>query len=376
MKHEHYHQLRQGVEAWNAWRLEHPDEDIDLTEADIRGIDLSGVKPSDQSLNPYLDPISRDMSLSNLRIGVDLRFANLAGAKLCNANLRGADFRDAVLDNADFSGANLGDMYHDSDEPMMSQGAKFSNAFIEGTNFSSADLSDADLGLSWIIRANFSNANLSFAKLHRADLTDSNLEGVNFCGVSLKDGNLSGVDLCGANLSQSNFEGTDLSGANLDNTSFYLSNLQGAKLTRASLKGASLSGSNLCGADLNDANLYEANLDSANLCGVQALGSQFNHAILTGACVDGWMINQQTQLTDVVCNFIHLRYDWHKKQFTERRPRDYNRPFAADEFKALVQFPPIILDWGFVEIHLFIRNRYLLFLIDSGGKNTMSGTKQ
>ena len=35
--------LQQGVEAWNAWRVENPDVKIDLRGAKLDGMDLSGV---------------------------------------------------------------------------------------------------------------------------------------------------------------------------------------------------------------------------------------------------------------------------------------------------------------------------------------------
>src|SRR5687768_6911065 len=40
---EHLAILRQGVEAWNAWRLEHPSVRPDLREADLRRTDLCGA---------------------------------------------------------------------------------------------------------------------------------------------------------------------------------------------------------------------------------------------------------------------------------------------------------------------------------------------
>ena len=65
---EHLDILRQGVDAWNAWRAEEPSVVPDLTEAELSGADLSGA----------------DLS------GADLSWANLSGADLCRADLSGA----------------------------------------------------------------------------------------------------------------------------------------------------------------------------------------------------------------------------------------------------------------------------------------------
>ncbi|HEU5374473.1 MAG TPA: pentapeptide repeat-containing protein [Ktedonobacteraceae bacterium] len=57
-----------GVAAWNHWRQNHPEIEIDLSEADLQYLNLSSI---------------------------DLR----------EANLRGADLSGAKLDNSDFTGA-------------------------------------------------------------------------------------------------------------------------------------------------------------------------------------------------------------------------------------------------------------------------------
>jgi uncharacterized protein YjbI with pentapeptide repeats len=40
---EHLQILKQGVEAWNAWREQNRDIKPDLTEADLTGADLTGA---------------------------------------------------------------------------------------------------------------------------------------------------------------------------------------------------------------------------------------------------------------------------------------------------------------------------------------------
>jgi hypothetical protein len=69
---EHLALIREGVDAWNAWRLENPH----IREADLREADLSGA---------------------NLR-GADLLKANLLKANLLGANLDEAVLSGTVLD--------------------------------------------------------------------------------------------------------------------------------------------------------------------------------------------------------------------------------------------------------------------------------------
>lgn len=82
--------LKQGVEVWNQWREEHPDEKIEL-----RGVDLTGALLQGADLH------EANLSRTNL-IG-----ARLFGANLRNANLLGANLVQAELNNADITGAYL-----------------------------------------------------------------------------------------------------------------------------------------------------------------------------------------------------------------------------------------------------------------------------
>jgi uncharacterized protein YjbI with pentapeptide repeats len=88
-KDEHLTLLRRGAAAWNTWRAEH-DEAPDLSNAALRGLDLSGF----------------DLSLADLR-GADLRGTMLSDADLSGARLDGANFFKAVLDGAEFAKASL-----------------------------------------------------------------------------------------------------------------------------------------------------------------------------------------------------------------------------------------------------------------------------
>src|SRR6266481_3087507 len=86
---EHVSVLGCGTAAWNAWRSEH-DETPDLSQAGLRGLDLSGF----------------DLSRADLR-GADLRGTKFCDADLSGAQLEGANFFKAVLDGADLAEAFL-----------------------------------------------------------------------------------------------------------------------------------------------------------------------------------------------------------------------------------------------------------------------------
>ena len=88
-KDEHVILLRRGAGAWNSWRAER-DERPDLSQAGLRGLDLSGY----------------DLSRADLR-GADLRGTSLSQANLSGVNLEGANLFKAVLDGADLAGAFL-----------------------------------------------------------------------------------------------------------------------------------------------------------------------------------------------------------------------------------------------------------------------------
>lgn len=98
-----------------------------------------------------------------------------------------------------------------------------------------------------------------------------------------------------------------------------------------------LSKADLYGANLSRAYLYEANLSGANLYGAdlsrtQALRTNFEGATFTGACIKDWNINSQTNLNNVICDYVYL-----KKDNQERRPHDPNKNFIPGEFTQLFQ---------------------------------------
>jgi uncharacterized protein YjbI with pentapeptide repeats len=172
---EHVALLKQGVAAWNEWRLKNPD-----TRPNLNGVNLGGA----------------DLREVNLR-GADLSGANLGKANLSGANFSGASLREAYLRGADLRGASLG-----------------------AANLRGAHLMDANLRWSILWEANLRGANLREANLMEANLREANLREAYLRGAHLRGADLSLAFLSGAHLG-----GANLTGANLFSTVFVDTNL-------------------------------------------------------------------------------------------------------------------------------------------------------
>jgi Pentapeptide repeats (8 copies) len=126
--------LKRSVKDWNSWRASNPTIGIDLTNCDLRGLNLND--------------------------------AFLSGADLQNSDLRGAFFTRANLSNSKLQDANL-------------EGAYLTAAYIAGANLTGACLRNADLHLANLDQAILSNADLMNADLSQAILRETELSGTN-----------------------------------------------------------------------------------------------------------------------------------------------------------------------------------------------------
>ena len=82
--------LKQGPQAWNAWRAEQTEVSVDLSGAALRGLDLEGADLSGGALKD-----------------ADLRGANISGANLKGAHLGGSNLFKVLIDSADLKEADL-----------------------------------------------------------------------------------------------------------------------------------------------------------------------------------------------------------------------------------------------------------------------------
>ncbi len=115
--------LKKDVQAWNQWRAENPELNIDFCDANLIGVDLIGVNLSRVNL-----------SRTSL-MGVNLIEANLTHANLTQANLTHANLIRAELTHADLRSADL------------------SRAYLSKANLHDADLRNADLSRAYLTGA-------------------------------------------------------------------------------------------------------------------------------------------------------------------------------------------------------------------------------
>ena len=137
--------LRQGRDAWNAWRAKNRHVKIKLSGSDFSRANLTGANLSEAYFG-----------------GADLRAADLRGAALRGADLSGADLRSGNLSQANLLRMDLrwSDLRHaDLHE------AHLSGADLSGATLSEATLSEADLSVANLSRADLSGADLSQAQL-------------------------------------------------------------------------------------------------------------------------------------------------------------------------------------------------------------------
>lgn len=181
----------------------------------------------------------------------------------------------------------------------------FNKIDLDGFNFSNTVIFGSSFGSSSLRKTLFTSAFLQNTYLAGVDLTGSDLRGAFLNRANLLCANLCQVDLSYADLSE-----TDLSSSCLIKAKLFQTNL-----VRAYLPGA---------------NLTDADLSHANLMLTTAAYTNFERAILTGACIEAWNTNERTNFNFVICDYVYLR---HEQQ--ERRPTVGN--FAPSEFTKLFQ---------------------------------------
>ncbi|MCY6494102.1 pentapeptide repeat-containing protein [Leptolyngbya sp. GGD] len=177
-------------------------------------------------------------------------------------------------------------------------------------------------GVSHLNNANFRGVDLSKANLARVSLLNADLTGANLSNANLRGAILTGATFNGAILYQSDLSFAELGNANLVRSLLVEANFSHAKMQKVNFRRA-----DLCSAQLDYADLTNADLKS-----VKALGTSFEKAILTGACIENWHTHSATKLTDVVCDYIYL-----KERQGERRPSDPNQVFCLGGFGTLFQ---------------------------------------
>ena len=166
---EHLSILRKGVEAWNLWREDNPDVRPDLSDADLKGLDLDVAIYTHPSVD--LDDFPPDefgMRFSSDPYGVDFRDACLRNADLSEAVLTYAE-----LDNADLTAARL-------------NGTRFEAASLRGACLREAELTQTQFRSCNLVEVDFADAYMLDILIADSDLsTARGLESVHHHGPSL-----------------------------------------------------------------------------------------------------------------------------------------------------------------------------------------------
>ena len=216
---------------------------------------------------------------------------------------------------------------------ILNQGVEVWNKWRDENHGIDPDLREANLSGVDLTKANLICVNLSGANLEKTALYSAWLDEANLTGANLRNTDLRTVDLSFVKLTRANLTGADLSNACMINANLSRANLREANLFDANLSGANLReadlvGANLVGAKLREADLVGTNLREADLQGSQVIYANCQTATLTGACIKDWLINSETKLDAVICEYVYL--DVNKK---ERRPINGN--FEPGEFASL-----------------------------------------
>ncbi|MDQ7784742.1 MAG: pentapeptide repeat-containing protein [Desulfomonilaceae bacterium] len=195
--------LKQGADAWNAWREENPDKYVDLSGVDLSRAKFGGV-----------DWKWLDLSRADLRDAI-LSFSKIVKTSLHRADLSNAVLTSAVLEETDFIEARL-------------RMASLVGAKLRVVDFSGADLRGAKLMWAHFRFVDFSGADLTEANLQEADLHGVDLSKANLTRANLRGANLRGADLTCATLVEANLEGADLTGTQVYGASIWKVALEGA----------------------------------------------------------------------------------------------------------------------------------------------------
>jgi uncharacterized protein YjbI with pentapeptide repeats len=155
--------------------------------------------------------------------------------------------------------------------------------------------------------------------------------------------NFRGADLTNADFTKATLKSTNFAGANLTHTCWRnIKNLDRVHPGNTYLQNAKLRNLLITGEgrkeifdrcqDLRGVNLRKAKLENISFIKTDLCEANLQEATLTGACIEDWNINSETNLEGVICDYVYL-----KEGKQERRPHDPNKNFAPGEFTKLFQ---------------------------------------
>lgn len=153
-------------------------------------------------------------------------------------------------------------------------GTQFTGAVLAHTDFNDADLAGARFAAAHFRQPDFTHAkNLHLAWTYGSPLERKTVR------LLLTDGIV-------------------------DNRDFSHLNLRGL-----SFKDLNLTGCNFYHADMSETDFSGCNLADADLSEAMVLGTRFSGATMTGAIIDNWSMDKQTQFDRVDCEYVYTQRD-------------------------------------------------------------------
>ena len=166
--------LLSGVQAWNAWRLNNPNDSIDLSDAYLDDAMISGANLADANL-------SEASLYGAFAVGSCFDRANLNGACLSQANLAGSSFRGASLIQATFGESFL-------------VASRFERSRISESSFDGSILSGSQIHDCTLYDVDFSYADLKCSDLRNLSVSYSCFVAAIFTGAAQENLTLSTID--------------------------------------------------------------------------------------------------------------------------------------------------------------------------------------
>lgn len=259
----HVNILKNGVEAWNTWRLKN------------RYIkpDLEGLRWRGQHSN------------------------NLSGINLNTCNLNNSDFSGAIFVSATFQASTLnGTIFRHAS--MMS--VSLEKAQAQGACFDHADLRHSRLSKFAAYQSSFRHAVLSKAYGTELSMIDCDCSDVILRDVTLALSKLTNTDFSKGNLMYADLHSNLMCGSRFVGTSMAFADLTHSRLDRANLNEANLQGANLTYSILSGSTLERSDLARAILVGTDLRSARLNGAWVYGAAVWDTCMHDNTEQRELV----------------------------------------------------------------------------
>ena len=271
-----------NIPQWNEWRNKNLLQKIDLSKAELIGLNLSFINLVDCQLS------FADFSETNLE-GAKFTMSNLEGANFQDCELMEAQFQNTNMQGVNFNGSSL--VLADFTNSQLS-GSKFKHCNLNSTNFTNAILKGVNFSHANLVETVFNGADLRVAEMVGVDFHSIKYDGALFTGVNISSAKINEIDMTQFDLTAATLDGVEATNANFEgmsitNLKVRHSTLNGANFVGSNLKSCDFSESSLMGCDFTDAvvsngNFSQANLENAYCKSANFEGANFEDAILEG----------------------------------------------------------------------------------------------